>query len=263
MRNSFRSRMWGCLGIFFGLGLAYGLLKEPIVAMRDDAGMSNWATLPVTPLSALKPWAGTKKVVRVRVKLPVDPDITTGENLAYKAVEQTFTSRGNIYLEDSWWTPSQFEVSEGQSRVTIDLNHHDIDAHFLTKRLTGHIYGHTVPDNIAAFIESDFPKLEPIADDEIAVYTLASDETVTIFGVVEMRNGQLVIRPPVRRSEAHLLVSPLPEAKLNAKLKTQSYGLGIFMAVILTAFLIVGFFIWRDRKRAPKGISTPYSPHLE
>ena len=257
-----RGRKWGFIGIVLGVLLSYAMLREPILAMYDDVVISDWAALPVTPLSALKPLAGTHQVVRVRVKLPVDSEINTGENLAYKAVEQTFTSRGNVYLEDSWWTPSQFAVSEGQSRVTIDLNHHDIDADFLTKRLSGHIYGTTVPDDIAALIKSDFPKVEPIADDDIVVYTLAAEETVTIFGVVETRNGQLVMRPPVRRSAAHLLVSALPAAKLNAKIKAQSYLFDFFIFSILAAFGSVGFIIWRAKKRN-RGISTPYSPHVD
>jgi hypothetical protein len=237
--------------LIFCFGFVCWLMGEKVADLFYDATYYRYASMPVTPCSQLDKWAGTNKIVRLRVKLLGDPAVTDsiGDKLAYKSVVQSSESHGITYDDDWWWIPSTMEASDGELQVTLDLQHKTLDHDYIPKRATGIIRDHKIPPDIAALIVPDFEKLEPYGSDDIAVYTLDKGAIVTVFGVVEKKEGRFIVQPPKRAFSPRLIVSPLAAAALNGRLKTGVLAIGISIAtIILTLAAIFGLAAWNERK---------------
>lgn len=237
--------------VIFGFGLNYLVWGDRMTELAGDAINYRYASLPVTPAGELGQWVGTNKIVRLRVKLLGEPAITNsvGDKLAYKSVVQSSETRGIAYDDDWWWIPSTMEASDGQLRVTLDLQHKTLDHQYIPKRAKGTIRDHKIPPEISALLKPDFEKLEPYGNDDITVYTLDKDAIVTVFGVVEKKEGRFIIQPPKRSFPPRLIVSPYDDARLNSHLKTTAWALCFSIVIIFLTFAgIFGLAAWNQRK---------------
>ena len=194
----------------------------------------------------------------MRAKALGIPAITDagGEKLALKIVTQGKNGRGGPYVDDEWWIPAKLQIGDGKTQITVDLNHHAPNYIFLPRRLKGIIRDGKVPADIAAVIAPDFPKLEPINNHDIIVYTIERDAPVTVFGVVEMEAGQPVIRPVPRRyagiEAGHLLLSSFSEEQVNTHLRIQGYLPVMMIGALLAPVLLVAILVFRERRRKRK-----------
>jgi hypothetical protein len=239
----------GTLLLLFAI--MYFWMGKQIAQLGYDATNYRYAALPVTPLGELDKWAGTNQVVRLRVQLLGEPEVTTGtgENLAYKCVLRSDDAYDSRSAADWWWTPSKIKVGDGTTQVTLDLQHEALDRRYLPVRAQGTLHDHQIPPDIAVLMAPDFPEFKPNASDDIFIYTLEKGAMVTVFGVVEKEGERFMVHAPKRAFSTPLIVSPFDDARLNSQLGTGAWVMGLSIGIIiLTLVFIFGLAAWSVRK---------------
>ena len=233
------------------------LLGGPMLTQISSFQSFDLAAMPTTPLSQLKSHAGTGELVRVRATMLGIPAVTdeAGDPLAFKFVTQIQKrSRDGDYIRDREWIPGHFRIGDGNLQVAVELKERAPSDLYLPQRASGYITGDKqIPADVAPILAPNFADLRPVRFNEITVFTINRGAPVTIFGVVEIENGEPVIYAMPHRyagvDAGRLLLSSYSETELNHQLKRTGYFAFVLLAILLLPVVFVsGLFIWSWRK---------------
>jgi hypothetical protein len=240
-------------------GLLLGGIGLIVLGIGGQRQAAAFASTPITPVEQLENVTGTGTRVRVEAVVAGSPDMVApnGEQLALEMVKVEHTERNrNSSNNNSTRTVTDYErtvpermlASDGTGEILVETEWADPA---LLPQLAG---GKTRDDGsppleIASWLLPDFQAIPRRRDATISVWGLRAGERVTIYGVVERKQGQLVLRSPADNNQSFFVISSLSPEEIVAKARrgnTITVAMGVVMGLV--GF---GLGLWLAR-RAPR-----------